>query len=58
MFSWDFESSNGHIFDVDTSVVGMLFQKLKVCYEQLLFKEEIKTILQYGLRIGKWSMCM
>jgi hypothetical protein len=44
MFNWDFESSNGHIFNVNTSVVSMLYQKLMDCYVQLLFKEEIKPI--------------
>jgi hypothetical protein len=41
MFGWDFESSNGHIFDVDISIVGMLYQD---CYIRLLFKEEIKPV--------------
>jgi hypothetical protein len=44
MFSWDFESNNVHIFDVDTSIVGMLYQKLRVCYVQLLSSEEIKPV--------------
>jgi hypothetical protein len=44
MFNWDFESNNGHMFDMDTLVVGMLYQKQRVSYVWLLFNEEIKPV--------------
>jgi hypothetical protein len=44
MFSSDFESNNGHMFYVDTSVVGMLYQKLRVYYVQLLVNEKRKPV--------------
>jgi hypothetical protein len=32
------------MFDVDTSVVGMLYKKLRVSYVRLLFNEEVKLV--------------
>jgi hypothetical protein len=51
MFSWDFESINGHMFYVDTSVVGMLYQKLRIimysCYS--MKKKSQFDIMPYDL---------